>query len=49
MNTESFVGSLQKQKEVQQEEQQQILLFTELTWQNNMDKNLFKEIQELIG
>ena len=42
MNTKSFVGSLQKQKEVQQEEQQQILLFTELTWQNNMDKKSFQ-------
>ena len=50
MNTESFVGPLHKQKEVLEEEQQ-ILLFTEFTWQDNMDINLekaflLKEIQD---
>ena len=39
MNTESFVEPLHKQKEVPEEEQQ-ILLFTEFTWQDNMDINL---------
>ena len=33
MNTETFVGSLHKQKEVLQQEQQ-IFLFTEFTWQD---------------
>ena len=37
MNTETFVGSLHKQKEVLQQEQQ-IFLFTEFTWQD--EKNL---------